>query len=104
MAFSQQNETIYIFKFNKNTDEILYRTENGIQTISGFRILVNKKKIFFSSSPNRSDKKLNLNIDRVELDNIIKNDNPNKQLIFYVFLEEKNMYYNVAYMFRTIYD
>ncbi|QOG01893.1 hypothetical protein [Flavobacterium sp. MDT1-60] len=103
--FSQQKDDIYVFKFNRKMDEITYRVKGDEQEISGFRILINKRKIFFSSSSLIvGNGKLEVNIDRNDLNNIIKNDNPNKQNVFYVFLEDQNQYYRVAYIFRTIYD
>lgn len=98
-AFSQEKKDIIVFGFDTMTDEVIYRVHKGKEEISGFKILINKKKVFFSSSPYLGNKKLTTNTSRKELEMVLKNDNINKQHTFFLFYKGKK-YYSVDYLVR----
>lgn len=98
-AFSQEKKDIIVFGFDTTTDEVIYRVHKGKEEISGFKILINKKKVFFSSSPYLGNEKLTTNTSRKELEMVLKNDNINKQHTFFLFYKGKK-YYSVDYLVR----
>jgi len=72
--------------------------------ITNFDIVINNKKVsFYSPRPlMERNEKLQVNTTRSELEEIIKNDNINKQPYFYIFVKSENKYYSADYMIRTI--
>lgn len=112
-AFAQKNPNrledstrpIYVFAFNEKIDRATYKKVQGITMITDFEIVINKKKVSFHSPRPLMDRneKLQVNTTRSELEEIIKNDNINKQPYFYIFVKSENKYYSADYiMFRTI--
>ena len=95
-------QNIFVFEFDKKTDEIVYRKNNKTQEISGFTFMINDKKIFFSSNPINKTNKLKVNTSRKQLNTIVKNDNANKTYHFYVYLKDKKKYYSVDHLARKI--
>ncbi|WP_131725782.1 hypothetical protein [Flavobacterium sp. Root420] len=96
---------IYVFAFNEKIDRATYKKVQGITMITDFEIVINKKKVSFHSPRPLMDRneKLQVNTTRSELEEIIKNDNINKQPYFYIFVKSENKYYSADYiMFRTI--
>lgn len=96
---------IYVFAFNEKIDEAIYKKVQGIEMITDFKIVINKNKISFHCARPLTDKnkKLQVNTTRNELEEIIKNDDINKQPYFYIFFKSENKYYSADYiMFRTI--
>lgn len=100
-AFSQNHQN-FIFEFDKKIDEIIFRKNTKKQEISGFIIMVNNKKVFFSSNPLNNDSKLNINTSRKQLNTIVKNDNANQACHFIIYLKDKNKYYSVDHLVRKI--
>ncbi|NRT12325.1 hypothetical protein [Flavobacterium sp. 14A] len=103
--FSQNKPTdTVVFEFNYKSDAVIYRTHHEKKEISGFNILIGKKKIYFSTAVNANFKlknKILKNIkNRIQLEQIIMNDNPEKHYIFIILFKEE--YYNTDYLFRTI--
>jgi hypothetical protein len=97
-----QNQQNFVFEFDKKIDEIVFRKNSNKQEISGFTIMVNNKKVFFSSNPITNNSKLKINTDRKQLDTIIKNDNANQSHHFIIYLRDKNKYYSVDHLARKI--
>lgn len=100
-AFSQNHQN-FVFEFDKKIDEIVFRKNSNKQEISGFTIMVNNKKIFFSSNPINENSKLKINISRRQLDTIVKNDNANQDYHFIIYLKDKNRYYSVDHIVRKV--
>lgn len=100
-AFSQNHQK-FVFEFDKKTDEIVFRKDTKKQEISGFTILANNKKVFFSSNPISNNSKLKINTSRKQLDAIVKNDNTNQTYHFIIYLKDKNRYYSVDHIVRKI--
>ncbi|MET3029140.1 hypothetical protein ABXT06_20855 [Flavobacterium sp. UW10123] len=100
-AFSQNHKNIFVFEFDKKTDEIVYRKNTKTKEISGFTFIINNEKIFFSSNPT-SNSKLKVNTDRKQLNEIVKNDNVNKAYHFFVYLKDKKKYYSVDHLVRKV--
>ncbi|MBF4508748.1 hypothetical protein IRZ83_18905 [Flavobacterium sp. JLP] len=97
------NTPVYVFEFNTKIDEAVYNKIQGITMITDFKILINKNKVLFHSLG--SDEKLFVNINRSELEEIIKNDSRDKQTYFYVFIKNENKYYAVDHIrFRNTRD
>jgi len=111
-AFAQKNPNrledstrpIYVFSFNEKIDSATYKNVQGIKMITNFDIVINNKKVsFYSPRPlMERNEKLQVNTTRSELEEIIKNDNINKQPYFYIFVKSENKYYSADYMIRTI--
>lgn len=101
-TFSQNQKTIYVFEFDKKIDGIDFRDNSKDSLIAGFEIMLNGKKVYFSSSPIANGKRLTVNVTRKELSSIIKNDNKNKAYLYFIYLKDKKQYYSVDYIFRTI--
>lgn len=111
-AFAQKNPNrledsirpIYVFSFNEKIDSATYKNVQGIKMITNFEIVLNNKKVsFYSPRPLMERNELQVNTTRSELEEIIKNDNINKQPYFYIFVKSENKYYSADYiMFRTI--
>ncbi|KAF2330914.1 hypothetical protein [Flavobacterium nitrogenifigens] len=100
-VFSQNHKNIFVFEFDKKTDEIVYRESVKTQEILGFTFMINDEKIFFSSNPSSSNK-LKVNTSRKQLNEIVKNDNANKTYHFFVYLKDKKKYYSVDHLVRKI--
>ncbi|WP_294957048.1 hypothetical protein [uncultured Flavobacterium sp.] len=100
-VFSQNQKKI-IFKFDKKVDEIVYRKNTNNREISGFKFMINNKKIFFSSNPISSSNKLTINTSRDQLNSIVQNDNANKNYYFVVYLKDKRKSYAVDHLVRKI--
>lgn len=103
--FSQNKPTdTVVFEFNYKSDAVIYRTHREKKEISGFNILIGKKRIYFSTAVNANFKlknKILKNIkNRIQLEQIIMNDNPEKHYIFIILFKKE--YYNTDYLFRTI--
>jgi len=101
-AFSQNQKNIFVFEFDRKTDEISYRKKSKTQEIAGFTIMINNKKVFFSSNPIPNSTKLAVNTNRDQLNSIVKNDNANNAYHFYIHLKEKKKYYSVDHLVRKI--
>lgn len=101
-AFSQNKKTIYVFEFDKKNDKIDFRDGSKGKLIAGFEIMMNGKKVYFSSNPVAQNKKLVINITRNELSYIVKNDEINKAYSYFIYLKDKKQYYSVDHIFRTI--
>lgn len=102
-VFSQNQKKI-IFEFDKKVDEIVYRKNTNNQEISGFKFMINNKKIFFSSNPISSSNKLTINTSRDQLNSIsiVQNDNANKNYYFVVYVKDKRKSYAVDHLVRKI--
>ena len=95
---------VYVFKYDKKIDEILYKKYAGKDTIVGFEILLNKEKVTFISFRINKNVKLKVNTTRKELEEIVKNDNINKQPSYYIYTKRKGIFYPVDHIvFRAIY-
>ncbi|WP_157498493.1 hypothetical protein [Flavobacterium sp. F52] len=100
-AFSQNHQN-FVFDFDKKTDEIVFRKNTKKQEISGFKILTNNRKVFFSSNSINDNSKLEINTTREQLNAILQNDNANQAYHFFVYLKDKNKYYSVDHIVRKI--
>ncbi|MBL0736982.1 hypothetical protein JI750_08820 [Flavobacterium sp. GN10] len=100
-VFSQNQKKI-IFEFDNKADEIVYRKNTNNQEVSGFKFMINNKKIFFSSNPISSSNKLTINTSREQLNSIVQNDNANKNYYFVVYLKDKKKSYAVDHLVRKI--
>ncbi|GAA3730906.1 hypothetical protein GCM10022422_11370 [Flavobacterium ginsengisoli] len=100
-AFSQNHQN-FVFEFDKKTDEIVFRKNIEKKEISGFKILTNKRKMFFSSNSIGNNSKLEINTSREQLNTILQNDNANQTYHFFVYLKDKNKYYSVDHIVRKI--
>lgn len=100
-AFSQNHQN-FIFEFNTKTDEIVFRKNTKKQEISGFKILTNNRKVFFSSNSINDNSKLEINTTREQLNAILQNDNANQTYHLFVYLKDKNKYYTVDHIVRKI--
>lgn len=97
-----QNHQNFVFEFDKKTDEIVFRKNTKKQEISGFTIMTNNKKVFFSSNPINNNGKLKINTNREQLSTILQNDNANQAYHFIIYLKDKNKYYSVDHLVRKI--
>ncbi|WP_433777756.1 hypothetical protein [Flavobacterium anhuiense] len=84
-AFSQNHQN-FVFEFNTKNDEIVFRKNTKKQEISGFKILTNNRKVFFSSNSINNNSKLEINTSRKQLNRILQNDNTNQAYHFFVYL------------------
>ncbi|WP_433777757.1 hypothetical protein [Flavobacterium anhuiense] len=100
-AFSQNHQN-FVFEFDKKIDEIVFRKNTEKKEISGFKILTNKRKMFFSSNSIGNNSKLEINSSREQLNTILQNDNANHAYHFFVYLKDKNKYYSVDHIVRKI--
>jgi hypothetical protein len=104
-AFSQikPNDTI-LYELDNKFDSVIYRTHNGTREISGFNILIGKRKVYFSTAVNSNfklkNKKLANSKNNIQLEQIITNDSPEKQYLFLILY--KNRYYRADYLIRTL--
>lgn len=104
-VFSQKkpSDTI-IFEFNNKFDAVIYRTHYGIKEISGFNILIGKRKIYFNTAVNSNFKLKNKTLknikNNIQLEQIIISDSPEKHYLFLILY--KNRYYYADYLLRTV--
>lgn len=99
------NTPLYVFEFDEKIDKALYKKIQGITMITDFEILINGKKISFHSILIDDNQNLRVNTTRIKLEEIIKNDNTDKQPRFYIYFKKENRYYLTDYLiFRTIRD
>ncbi|URM35220.1 hypothetical protein [Flavobacterium anhuiense] len=98
------NKPIYSFEFDEKIDKAIYNKIQGVTVITDFEIALNGKKVSFYSIGIDENEKLFVNTTRQELEEIIKNDNINKQPCFFIFFKKENKYYAVDYMLRSIND
>lgn len=102
-AFCQEyNNSVFVFEFNNKIDEIVYRKTNTKKEISGFNLMINKKKVFFSAVLYPQKIKKNINTSRSDLDKIVEKDNFNKKYLYIIFLKKENKYYSIDHIVRKV--
>lgn len=101
-VFSQGPTVPVIFEFNNKTDEIVFKEINSKKEVSGFKILLGKKKIFFSASQLSISNKKQINTSRENLIKTIEQDNFNKSSKYFIFLKKENKYYSIDHIARKI--
>lgn len=98
----EHNNSVFVFEFNNKIDEIIYRKTNMKNEISGFNLMLNKKKVFFNAVLYPQNAKKNINTSRTDLEKIVKKDNFNKKYEYIIFLKKENKYYSIDHIARKV--
>ncbi|WP_427873967.1 hypothetical protein [Flavobacterium sp. MMS24-S5] len=77
----------------KKTDNIIYKEIQGKPMLHYFEILLNNKKVDFYTFSIPESQKFKINTTRKELEEIVKNDNPEKQTKYCIYVKEQDCYY-----------
>ncbi|MGE8342672.1 MAG: hypothetical protein ACN6OI_16710 [Flavobacterium sp.] len=84
---------VHVFKFNKKNDNMVYEETQEKKTLLYFEILLNNKKVKFYTSSIPEIEEFKINTTRKELEEIVKNDNPEKQVKYCIYVKEQDSYY-----------